>query len=106
MAELKAKTTVEPARPYMSAATEGPISRLPWRAIPISALAEPSMGPSTISGTRPPRAGAKNPVARPSTNATAARTSMLMWPVASRTASTAMIAQRAASEISISLRRS
>ena len=37
---MKPKTTVEPAKPYISAASVGPISRLACRAMPISAFAD------------------------------------------------------------------
>jgi hypothetical protein len=74
--------------------------------MPMSAFADPSPGSSTTSGRRPPRAGVKKPVARPSANAIPARKPMLRWPVASTAARAPMIANLAASETSINVRRS
>src|SRR2546429_7576481 len=74
---LKPKTTVEPAKPYITPATEGPTSKLACRAMPISALAEPRPGSSTTSGRGTPRAGVKKHEGRPPAQAGTDRSAMV-----------------------------
>ena len=55
--------------PYRPAASAGPTTALPWRAIPIHEFADASIGVSTTSGTIPPNAGWKKPSAPPNSAA-------------------------------------